>query len=309
MVAASASERSFSSLPKKTRAACRRRARRWRRAGRGKSRCSRARRCPPSTYGSRDAWRPSASRNLRRSVRSGVRYVFLTSCCVMVEPPCFSSRESSPQLKAARAMPQRSTRAVLEEATVFDGEDGAAQHLGNLCVRERGALGRLLARVDGQRLGRERVRVERAPSPRDVRRCAAAVELDAHGRDALAAAVGRLRREDFDRVRPDAEAAVPDAARGLALDVARAAQDVGETFGRQALPRAQRARRGVEPGAARQVARGQTLVNDFRVVCSRGMRRRPRWRRPRRSGARPRRSRRATRRAARDRRAAPSSAR
>ena len=42
-----------------------------------------------------------SSVSLRRSVRSGVRKKFFTSCCVMVLPPCI---RLEPTLSAARAM-------------------------------------------------------------------------------------------------------------------------------------------------------------------------------------------------------------
>ena len=54
------------------------------------------------------------------------------------------------------------------------------------------------------------------------------------------------------------------------LNVARAAQQLHQIVARNRLPRAQRARRGVDARAARQVAALQARVNEARVVVVRG---------------------------------------
>ena len=157
-------------------------------------------------------------------------------------------------------------RAVLEEAPVFGGEYRAAEHFGYVSVGERRALRGLLARVNRERLRLKSVRVEVRAVSLNGRDLAAPVELDADDLEALRRCdVARARRLNLDRLAFDFEATAPHAAR-LAFDVSGAAQDFGQGVGRESLARSQHARRGVDSGAARQVAGRQTLVNNLRVV-------------------------------------------
>jgi hypothetical protein len=93
---------------------------------------------------------------------------------------------------------------------------------------------------------------------------AAPVEFDADDREGLRDDAG-VAREYLDAVAFDLEATAPHAAR-LRVHVAGAPQHLHQTLARDLLPGAQDARRGVNPGAARQVAGGQPLVHDARIV-------------------------------------------
>src|SRR5437660_115137 len=90
-------------------------------------------------------------------------------------------------------------------------------------------------------------------------------EASAASRNLRRSVVAHARRLNLDRLAFDFEATAPHAAR-VAFDISGAAQDFGQGVGREPLARSQHVRRGVDSGAARQVAGRETLVNDLRVV-------------------------------------------
>ena len=81
----------------------------------------------------------TASFILRTTLRSEVRYTFLTYCCVIVEPPWVARR--APHVVVERAPDaDRVDAAVLVEVAVLRGEHRLLDHVRDLVERDVGAV-------------------------------------------------------------------------------------------------------------------------------------------------------------------------
>jgi hypothetical protein len=94
----------------------------------------------------------NASENLRVNDLSGVRNVFLTSCCVIVEPPCLISASAHVRDECPDD-PTRIDPVMIKEALIFGSENRVAKILRDVFEFQCVVLCAFCFRSAGEHLG------------------------------------------------------------------------------------------------------------------------------------------------------------